>query len=135
MMPYDKWGRGCLRVTSIAVCEDNEMERIVLMEQIKYWAKERNAAIDLHGFADGKSLLQAFEKHRYQIVFLDILMSEIDGIAAGRKIRELDCGTEIIFCTASADFAIEAYEVHARDYLLKPYEKEQIQEVLDKYSE
>lgn len=121
-------------MTRIAVCEDNEMERTVLMELILAWARKRNVEIELEGFADGEELLEDFKKCRYDLLFLDILMEQVDGIEAGKAIREMDAKTEIVYCTSCSTFALEAYEVHARDYLLKPYDPEKIGETLDKYT-
>ena len=60
-------------------------------------------------------------------------MGEINGMEAGKKIRELDQMVEIIYCTSSKDFAIAAYEIHSLGYLLKPYESAKIGALIDYY--
>ena len=42
----------------------------------------------------------------------------------------MDAKTDIIYCTAMTDFALDAYEVHAKGYLVKPYDPDKIEAVL-----
>lgn len=120
-------------MTRIAVCEDNEIERTLLLEMIRALAREKELKIELEGFSSGEELIAKFMQQRYDILFLDILMKQLDGIETGKAIRRMDAKTEIIYCTSSSDFAIEAYEVHARGYLLKPYKPDKIGEIIEKY--
>ena len=57
---------------------------------------------------------------RLDILLLDIEMSEMDGMAAARRIRERDDKVVIVFITAAPQYAISGYEVRALSYLLKP---------------
>ncbi|WP_270166569.1 response regulator [Paenibacillus sp. SYP-B4298] len=54
------------------------------------------------------------------IVFLDIGMPGITGLEAAEKIREIDRNVHIVYITAYSDYALEAFELQAIDYLLKP---------------
>ena len=65
------------------------------------------------------------------IYILDMIMSEKTGIEIGSLIRQNGGGGVIIYVTTSADFALEAYEVHASRYLLKPVDKERFFEAMD----
>ena len=60
------------------------------------------------------------------IVLMDIRMPGMDGIEAARHIAKLDEPPAVIFTTAFADHALEAFETHAIDYLLKPVRKERL---------
>lgn len=60
------------------------------------------------------------------IVFLDIEMPQIDGITLARKIKKVHKDIEIIFSTGFSQFAIQAFELCAHDYLLKPYTSERV---------
>lgn len=120
-------------MTRIAICEDNEMERTVLQELIKAWAVKNEVLVEVSGFSSGEELLKQFQVQRQDILFLDIMLEELDGIQTGQQIRFMDARTDIIYCTAMTDFAIEAYEVHARGYLVKPYDPDKIEAILAKY--
>lgn len=65
------------------------------------------------------------------IVLLDIRMPGMDGIEAARHIAKLDEPPAVIFVTAFSDHALEAFETHAVDYLLKPVKQERLHAALD----
>ena len=80
---------------------------------------------------DGREAVEAIRNQAPDLVFLDIQMPELDGFGV---LRELDGEhlPEVIFVTAYDQYALEAFEVHALDYLLKPYEDERFGECLDR---
>ncbi len=65
------------------------------------------------------------------IVLMDIRMPGMDGIEAARHIARLDEPPAVIFATAFSDHALEAFETHAVDYLLKPVKQERLQAAMD----
>jgi two-component system LytT family response regulator len=80
---------------------------------------------------DGKEALLAIDSLRPDLVFLDIQMPELGGFEVVENI-ERDSLPQIIFVTAYDQYALKAFEVHALDYLLKPYDRERLQVALDK---
>ena len=64
------------------------------------------------------------------IVLMDIRMPGMDGIEAARHIARLDEPPAVIFTTAFSDHALEAFETHAVDYLLKPVKQDRLQAAL-----
>lgn len=119
----------------VAICEDSKMDREVLQRIVEYLMQERGLAFQTEVFENGESLIDGYSNHPFDLIFLDVMMGELDGIEVGRRIRQLDQNVEIVYCTSSKDFAIVAYEIHALGYLLKPYETERIGEVLDYYTQ
>jgi two-component system, LytTR family, response regulator len=73
--------------------------------------------------ADGASAVRAIATARPHIIFLDVQMPELDGfeVVQALKPRELPA---IVFVTAYDRYALRAFDVHAIDYLLKPYTRE-----------
>ena len=65
------------------------------------------------------------------IVLMDIRMPGMDGIEAARHISKLDQPPAVVFATAFSDHALEAFETHAVDYLLKPVKQERLQAAID----
>lgn len=79
--------------------------------------------------------LEAFEKIQIlqpDVVFLDIEMPGLNGLVLGEKIQELVPNTHIVFATGFDQYAIEAFNVHAIDYLLKPVQKKRLQKTLQR---
>ncbi len=79
---------------------------------------------------DGAEAISAIEKLRPDVVFLDVQMPNMDGFAVAAALREPL--PEIVFVTAHDKFALKAFEVHALDYLLKPYDEERFAKVLER---
>jgi two-component system LytT family response regulator len=84
--------------------------------------------------SDGKQAVAAIERTRPDLVYLDVQMPEMDGFAV------LDAITgermpAIIFVTAYDRYAVQAFEVHALDYLLKSFDRERFQAALRRAKE
>lgn len=80
---------------------------------------------------NGLEAVQAVREHGPDIVFLDIRMPGLTGVEAARQIAQLDLDDdallpEIVFVTAYDQYAIEAFEQGAADYVLKPAERERL---------
>ena len=67
-----------------------------------------------------------------QLLFLDIQMPGLSGIELSRLLRELPDAPLVVFSTAYSRFAVDAFEVDAFDYLLKPYSLERLQRTINK---
>lgn len=81
--------------------------------------------------ADGEEALAVARSQKPDLIFLDVQMPELDGfgVVAG---LDLDPPPALIFVTAYDRFALKAFEVHALDYLLKPFDRERFQKALDR---
>ncbi len=78
--------------------------------------------------ADGGSVLEFVRKQSVDLVLLDIQMPAMDGFQVVRQLP-MD-GPAIVFVTAYDEYAVDAFEVHALDYLLKPVEVERLRTTL-----
>ncbi|MEJ2764963.1 LytTR family DNA-binding domain-containing protein [Photobacterium sp. MCCC 1A19761] len=78
--------------------------------------------------SDGTAALAKIHALQPDVVFLDIRMPGIDGIAVARALKEMETVPVIVFITAYDEYAVQAFEAHAFDYLLKPlHEKRLVQ--------
>lgn len=69
-----------------------------------------------------------------ELMFLDVQMPELDGfgvVSSLMKLEELDEMPALVFVTAHDEYALKAFETHAVDYLLKPFDDERFQAALD----
>jgi two-component system LytT family response regulator len=78
---------------------------------------------------DGASALSAIASERPDVAFLDIQMPELDGFDVVRSIDAAELPA-IVFVTAYDHYALQAFDVHAIDYLLKPFTKERFRTAL-----
>jgi len=79
---------------------------------------------------NGKEALQLAEKLQPDVVLLDIRMPEMDGIETAQHLQKLPRPPAVIFTTAYDNYAIQAFEINAVDYLLKPIRLERLQNAL-----
>lgn len=80
---------------------------------------------------DGAQALEAIRAQKPDLVFLDIQMPELDGFGVLEALRGEKL-PEIIFVTAYSQHALRAFEFHALDYLLKPFDRERFRIALDR---
>jgi len=75
---------------------------------------------------NGVKAIEAVEKFLPDVVLMDIQMPVMDGLEAARHIAQLDTPPAIIFCTAYDEYALEAFNVQAVGYLLKPVRQDDL---------
>ena len=87
--------------------------------------------VELVGEASGgRAALDLAAAVKPDVVLLDIRMPEMDGIEVARHLRGLDDPPAVIFTTAYDAYAVQAFEVHAIDYLLKPIRASRLEQAL-----
>ncbi len=79
--------------------------------------------------ADGHEAVSTIRKARPDLVFLDVQMPELDGFGVMEAIGA-EAAPVVVFVTAHDQFALRAFEIHAVDYLLKPFDRERFQTAL-----
>lgn len=104
----------------IAICDDEQFYREKMKKLIEGYLVKRELQYTLHLFLSGEEFLKQCENSvKYDIVFLDINMEQIDGIQTAKRIRSFHSDTYIVFVTAFIDYALEGYKVNAVRYLMK----------------
>jgi two-component system LytT family response regulator len=79
--------------------------------------------------ADGQAAVEAIQQQSPELIFLDVQMPELDGFGVVETIGA-ESSPVIVFVTAHDNFALRAFEIHAVDYLLKPFDGERFQRAL-----
>ncbi|MGH7467585.1 MAG: LytR/AlgR family response regulator transcription factor [Longimicrobiales bacterium] len=93
---------------------------------------DEHSDVDVIGeCGDGATAVLAIRDFRPDLVFLDIQMSGLDGFGVLRAIAT-DAMPSIVFVTAYDQFALQAFEAHAIDYLLKPLDPERLDSALER---
>ena len=77
--------------------------------------------------SDGEAALRLAEKLKPDLMLLDMTMPGIDGLAVARQLSRRDHRPAVIFVTAHEDFAVEAFDLEAVDYVLKPVASERLE--------
>ena len=115
---------------SIAVCDDEVVECCNMASKIKDILEEMKIPCIVRQFWSGEKLLQALEG--FDIVFLDIIMRDLDGMKTAQIFRKKAFDKILIFVSSSREYVFEAYDVEAFQYLLKPVDEGKLKRVLQK---
>jgi len=114
-----------MRISALIV-DDEPMAR----ERIADLLRCRSDVEVLGQCGNGREAVAAIRKDRPDLVFMDVQMPEMGGFEALENLSESEL-PEIVFTTAYDKFALRAFEVHAVDYLLKPFERDRFYSALD----
>lgn len=102
---------------------DDEMENLIKFQKI---AEEMGEIGAVELFSGGEEALEFARVNPVDLAFLDIHMPGMNGIALARALQNIQPSIHIVFVTAHASYALQAFEVNAVGYILKPYTPEQI---------
>lgn len=81
---------------------------------------------------DGHAALVKASGEPYDAIFLDVRMPDLDGLELARVLRRFATPPQLVFVTAHDNAAVDAFELHALDYLLKPVGRRRLEEALDR---
>jgi two-component system, LytTR family, response regulator len=112
----------------VIIIDDEPLARSIVKE---YLQKHPDLAI-VQECNDGFEGLKAIQQHEPDLIFLDIQMPKINGFEMLELTEEPPA---VIFATAFDEYAIKAFEAHAIDYLLKPFNQERFDKAIAKWNE
>lgn len=112
----------------VLVCDDEQLAR----ERLKRLVEKIDDAEVVGEAANGREAVTQAQQSRPDVVLLDIRMPDMDGMEAAEHLGKMDHPPAIIFCTAYDEHALQAFQVHAVDYLLKPVNKDALKTSLSK---
>lgn len=118
----------------IAICDDSARDRGQIVEDLRaYAAAHGEFGIEFTAYTSAFEMLDSFEKTGCpDIALLDICMPGMLGTELAREILGHSETTDIIFLTTSSDYAVDAFSIHAADYIQKPYTQEKLAASLDR---
>lgn len=111
-----------------AIVEDRKEDQDYLAGLIRAEHAKSGVPAEFSFYESGEAFLLDFISGVFQAVFLDIMLDKngLNGLETARRLRLLAERIPIIFTTSELDFALEGYEVHPLDYLLKPVKPEKL---------
>lgn len=116
----------------IAICDDDVYFRQSIREFVSGYLQKKEIVYQIDLFCSGEEFVSLGSKiAKYTVVFLDINMAEVNGIAAARKIRSISKGIFIVFISAFYEYALEGYKVEAIRYLIKDSNFNNFQNAID----
>ena len=109
----------------VLVCDDSPLIRKKLAEILG-----KVGVSSVIQAEDGEQAVELYRENMPDLVFMDIVMNEINGIETAKQLRQADTKILIVFTTTSSEYAFDAFPIHPFDYILKPYDGENVYSVL-----
>ncbi|MCM1124600.1 MAG: LytTR family DNA-binding domain-containing protein [Eubacterium sp.] len=116
---------------TIAVCDDEIRECLHFSRQLGNILDNLNVPHMIKQYNNGKQLLQAVWE--FDIIFLDIIMCDMDGMKTAELLRQNFPDKILIFISSSRQYVFDAFAVEAFEYLVKPIEDGKLLQVLQRY--
>lgn len=115
----------------IAVCDDIAADKEQIVSATREIMAAHSRSCEIEAYDSGKALLTALQSGRsYDILLLDVMMDELDGMELARLLRDQGNEASIVFISVNRELALYGYEVSAVRYLAKPLEKDKLIEAL-----
>lgn len=115
-------------MSKIIIIDDESLARSLVKEYL-----QQHPQLELVAeCGDGFEGVKAIQQHQPDLIFLDIQMPKINGF---EMLELLEQPPAVVFTTAFDEYAIKAFEAHAIDYLLKPFNQERFDKAIAKWSE
>jgi DNA-binding LytR/AlgR family response regulator len=119
-----------LKDVKVVIADDEKM----MAEELQTLLLETYPDLVLSGMAqDGETVLALVRTAKPDIVFLDIQMPGMTGLEVAEKLTAMEEPPAIVFATAYDEYALTAFSVNAMDYILKPYDENDIARVMGKF--
>lgn len=115
----------------IVICDNNVTFLNTLSQYFDKYKSEHKTYLKLTLFKKGEDLINNY-CFAFNIIFLDILIPDMDGITVAKKIRELDSRVVMIFLTSTLKYSLMGYSVGAANYMMKPISYKKFKMELDK---
>lgn len=121
----------------IAIIEDSSADAALLFGNIRRYCQTNNIHMQVDQFETGYSFLSACKRFVYDLAFLDIFLKgdTRTGIDISSRLREKYPQCQFIFTTTSREHAVDAFRLHALDYLAKPYNYDDFADSMDRFSD
>jgi len=113
-------------MSKVIIIDDEPLARSIVKEYL-----QKHPQLELvQECNDGLEGLKAIQQHNPDLIFLDIQMPKINGF---EMLELIENPPSVIFTTAFDEYAIKAFEAHAIDYLLKPFDQKRFDKAVEKW--
>lgn len=118
----------------VALCDDIIDYNKKMESYIEKYGNENHVEVKITSYGSGSQLLLNYQKRKFDVIFLDVSMPEMDGFETAEEIRKSDPDVSIVFCTSyyTITNAGKGFEVAAEDFLSKPLLYRKVENILNK---
>ncbi len=123
-----------MKKISIAVCDDEEFFLDSIFSLVTACMNENRYIFEIDRYSEGEVLLESIEsgEKEYDLLFLDIDMPKLSGMDVAKELRRRNCEGIICFVTSHNKYALDAYNVEALGYVIKPAQYIDVKKLVEK---
>lgn len=112
----------------IAVCDDDACFSKYLLNLLYGLGEDYAIPLDVESFPDGRQLLERIRQgKRYDLIYLDIRMKDVDGLKAAEEIRETDWNVQLVYITSYEKYMKQVFDQAPIGFLLKPLKESEME--------
>src|SRR5919109_3203784 len=115
------------RLTILAVDDEHTQ-----LEDLARLLRSFSSVHDVECAFGGHDALLKASSQAYDAIFLDVRMPDLDGVELGRVLRRFASPPQLVFVSAYDSAAVDAFELRALDYLLKPVSRRRLEEAVER---
>lgn len=112
----------------ILIVDDEPLAR----EELRYLLEQNKLVTGIAEADSVESAQKELLQQNFDLIYLDIELGEESGFVLAKKLKEISRRPRIIFATAYNQYALDAFEVNAIDYILKPFDQKRVNQSLEK---
>ena len=114
----------------IAVCDDDSCFLKYLSNLLCGLGDDYGISVEVESFHDGRLLLERIRQgKRYDLIYLDIQMKEMDGIKAAKMIREMDWTVQLVYITSYEKYMKQVFAEAPIGFLVKPLKEDEMEKL------
>lgn len=119
----------------IAVCDDEQIICSTMYNKLQNSSKSKSVIFEIDCFTSGEELCDEMKHTNYDLLFLDIELPKMNGVAVGQYIRETlkNETIQIAYISSKQEYAMELFEMRPINFLVKPLNYEKIRKIIDKF--
>lgn len=119
----------------IAVCDDEQIICSTMYNRLQNLSKSKSVTFEIDCFNSGEELCGEMKCIDYDLLFLDIELPKMNGVAVGQYIRETlkNESIQIAYISSKQEYAMELFEIRPINFLLKPLSDKKIESLIDKF--
>jgi Response regulator of the LytR/AlgR family len=117
---------------NIAILEDDDADACALKSILTSYLERHSIAFQLERFSNPLQFPE--NSSQYDLIFLDIMMPNLNGMDLAKKIRKNNASVSLVFVTNMLRYAVEGYSVEAADFIVKPINAYRFERMMDRLS-
>ena len=102
------------------------------LDELSYLLRTNFPIDPVHAAQNASDAFRCLQQRRYDVVFLDVRMPDLNGIELGNVLRRFAAPPAIVYVTAYEEYAVRAFDIGACDYLLKPVSRARLRTALER---